>query len=161
MIIAATGHRPPRLGGYSDALDIKLRKIAEDYLSEMQPSAVISGMAQGWDMAFAEATVLLDISLTCAIPFEGQANQWPTETQLRYANITTRARHVVHVNHGPYTHWKHMARDRWMVANSDQVAALYDGTPRGGTYETIAYAASLDKPIDHLWMAFQRALKED
>lgn len=51
MIVAATGHRPNKLGGYAHwdaerAIDLAMR-----YLTLLKPSRVISGMAQGWDQA--------------------------------------------------------------------------------------------------------------
>lgn len=55
MILAVTGHRPNKLGGYSKQAYRKLVKIAEVNLKKLNPDKVISGMALGWDQALAQA----------------------------------------------------------------------------------------------------------
>ena len=59
MIIAGTGHRPDKLGGYSDDVLSKLIKLARTTLFDLKPKKVISGMALGWDMALAYAALAL------------------------------------------------------------------------------------------------------
>jgi len=76
MILSGTGHRPDKLGGYSDSAFDNLVKIAEDYLKESKPDKVISGMALGWDQALAEACVNLNIPFIAAVPFKGQESKW-------------------------------------------------------------------------------------
>ncbi|MBD2505253.1 hypothetical protein H6G83_32415 [Anabaena azotica FACHB-119] len=52
-IIAATGHRPTKLGGYSPAVLSRLTDLATAYFERISPTQVISGMALGWDTAIA------------------------------------------------------------------------------------------------------------
>ena len=61
MIVAGTGHRPNKLGGYNNESFLKLVNIAEDALKQMEVTEVISGMALGWDMALAQAAINLNI----------------------------------------------------------------------------------------------------
>ena len=51
MIICGTGHRPNKLGGYTQAAQLKLYNVAVEVLEELKPTTVISGMAIGWDQA--------------------------------------------------------------------------------------------------------------
>lgn len=55
MIVAGTGHRPNKLGGYGDDVFERLVALARTYLWHMEPWHVISGMALGWDQALAQA----------------------------------------------------------------------------------------------------------
>ena len=54
-IVAGSGHRPSKLGGYSEQIHEKLVALAIGWLKKNEPSCVLSGMALGWDTALAEA----------------------------------------------------------------------------------------------------------
>lgn len=150
MIYAATGHRPPKLGGYSDAIDDKLRALARDYLSTAErPNFAISGMALGWDMAWAEAAIELRIPLIAAIPCRGQASKWPAKSQIRY-NLIKDAAYECFILSETYTPACMQARNEWMVDRCHRIAALWDGSP-GGTANCLKYAAKLERPVDNLW----------
>lgn len=149
MIIAATGHRPPKLGGYSQDVNNRLRQLAREYLAEKRPNYAISGMALAWDMAWAEAAIEMDIPLIAAIPHKGQADKWPLYSQDRHAVICGFARDVF-VLADRYTPAVMQARNEWMVDRCDLVAALWDGS-RGGTANCIAYANKIGRPVDNLW----------
>jgi hypothetical protein len=77
MILAATGHRPDKLGGYDLSIYRKLVGLAYSYLRKQTPDVVISGMALGWDQAVAEAAVKASTPFIAAIPFRGQESKWP------------------------------------------------------------------------------------
>lgn len=153
MIICATGHRPEKLGGYKERARVKLRELAIAYLTEQRPEKAISGMALGWDTAFAEAAIILRIPLIAAVPFPGQESMWPQSSQDTFRFILSQAAEVVEVSPGPYAVWKMQVRNKWMVNHADKLCALYDGST-GGTANCIAYAQSLGRPIDNLWQQF-------
>jgi uncharacterized phage-like protein YoqJ len=149
VIIAATGHRPDKLGGYSDRVYWHLVAVAEQYLHSQQPDEVISGMALGWDQAFAEAALQLGIPVCAAVPFDGQASRWPRRSRRHYEDLLSLAKWIHVVSPGPYELWKMQARNRWMVDNCNRLAALWNGTP-GGTANCLQYARR-KVPIDNLW----------
>lgn len=153
MIIAATGHRPNKLGGYGQPVLDKLIGSAIRYLGEQKPEMAITGMAQGWDTAWAIAALGLKIPLLCAIPFEGQFSKWPIESQLLWSEIIGKANNVVFVYKGEYAAWKLLARNKWMVDHCDKICALWDGSS-GGTAHCVAYARKKNKPIDNVWDDF-------
>src|SRR5262245_51039450 len=99
-IIAATGHRPDKLGGYGPHVLGKTIPIALKYLRDpptvgkTEVKGVISGMALGWDTAVALAATSLQIPLTCAI-IEGMEKRWPAADQRLYKNILKLAADVV------------------------------------------------------------------
>lgn len=152
MRLAATGHRPDKLGGYSDHILEALVDCATAYLERLptRPARVISGMAQGWDTAVATAALNLRIPLVAAIPFEGQELKWPEAAQRRYRDIRSRAAYPVVVSPGGYVPWKLQLRNEWMVDNCDRIVALYDGSA-GGTRNCLRYAAKKGVPVDNLW----------
>jgi uncharacterized phage-like protein YoqJ len=151
MIIAATGHRPHKLGGYGSDTHKRLLRLARSYLEQQEkPEAIISGMALGWDMAWAMAGLELDIPLIAAVPFDGQESRWPREEQRVYQRLLARASEVQVINPGSYAPEKFERRNEWMVDAAPRVAALWSGAP-GGTARCVAYADSQQKPVDNLW----------
>ena len=157
MIICGTGHRPPKLGGYTVDVFEKLVKLAWEYLVEEdfnRPAGnieVISGMALGWDMALAQACVDLEVKWTAAIPFVGQESQWPAASQEAYSDLLLHATRIEVISGSHYAAYKMHRRNEWMVDNSDKVVALYDGDPLGGTAACLHYAESQGKTVDNLW----------
>lgn len=150
MIIAATGHRPDKLGGYSDAIAEKLMRLAWGALLSERPEGVISGMALGWDTAVARAAIMLGIPLIAAVPFKGQEHQWPALAQYDYRKLLARAARVEIISLGDYSARAMQRRNEWMVDESNRLLALWDGSS-GGTANCVAYAGRKDREVINLW----------
>lgn len=149
MIIGATGHRPNKLGGYGREVRDKLRILARGYLQRRRPEKVISGMALGWDQAWALAAIDLGIPFIAAVPFPDQPKVWPEESRRLYERIMRHAVDV-HVVAEFFSNRAMQKRNEWMVDNSDEMAALWDGT-LGGTCNCIGYIEKRRKPWINLW----------
>src|SRR3546814_455543 len=156
MIIAATGHRPQRLGVYDKDTMMRLRRGAAHYIGKKQPTKGVSGMALGWDTAWALALIDQGIPLIAAVPFEGQESRWPKEDQERHRFIVRQAAAVVVVCPGGYAAWKLQKRNEWMVDHADEMVALWDGS-RSGTGNCVAYANASGKPVVNLWPSWERS----
>lgn len=155
LIVAATGHRPEKVGGYSDAAFNHLVLLAKQHLRTERPREMIVGMALGWDQAVAQACVDLDIPYTAAVPFEGQEELWPVASRSKYKRLLTWASRVEIVTER-YTMPVARAlqvRNEWMVDRCETVLALWDGT-FGGTHNCILYAEKQRRPIVNLWEKF-------
>ena len=158
MVIAGTGHRPARLGFYSIEAFDNLVKIADRWLEENKPERVISGMAIGWDMALAQATINRNIPLTCAIPFRGQENKWNTTSKNLYHHIISKAENVVYVCEAGYDASKMQIRNEWMVDHCDVLLAMWDGST-GGTFNCIKYAKKRKKPIVNIYERYLETMQ--
>ena len=104
----------------------------------------ISGMARGGDLFFAEAVLALrekypDVVLECARPCGSQSDRWPRTERERYDAILDQCNLETMVQH-TYDRWCMMRRNRYMVDHASHIIALYDGVPKGGTAQTLAYA---------------------
>lgn len=150
VVVAGTGHRPTRLGGYSDAAFNRLVRFAEDRLLGLGPDSVISGMAQGWDQALAQACVNLGIPFDAAVPFSGQEDRWPGPARARYSRLLGLACSVCVVCEGGYAPWKMQRRNEHMVDNCTHLLALCDGSP-GGTSNCLEYAMGKGVAIVNAW----------
>ena len=153
MIIAGTGHRPDKLGGYNPAASRKVLTFAQEYLRTANAELVISGMAQGWDMALAQAAVSLDIPFRAYVPFTGQELVWPSATRLYYHALLGKAEKVIVCSEGGFNLAAMQERNRRMVDDCDLLVALWNGSS-GGTANCIAYAVYIERPYINLWDKF-------
>lgn len=150
MILAATGHRPPKLGGYGVDVRLRLHRLATNTITRLRPDAVISGFAQGWDLAMAAAAIAVDVPLIAAIPFKGQELMWPDDSREVYHRLLAKAAVVEYVCAPGYAAWKMQRRNEWMVDLGTHLAVLWDGTD-GGTANCVEYAKRRDIEIVDLW----------
>jgi uncharacterized phage-like protein YoqJ len=153
MVVAGTGHRPNKLGGYGVKAQRRVVRTAIFSLEHLKPERVISGMAIGWDQALARAAVELDIPFVAAVPFESQDSMWPEQSRLAYRELLTLATEVVVVSPGSYSANAMQRRNIWMVDHCTDVLALWNGTS-GGTANCIAYARHVKRPIHNAWKHF-------
>lgn len=160
MILAATGHRPDKLGGYNSTLSVLRTDLIMDWMETRAVERGITGMALGWDQDFALACYELGIPYTAAVPFEGQESQWPQKSRLIYNWLMNRAADIVVVSPGAYNAGKMLARNVWMVDECTHLLALYDGT-QGGTQHCLKYAREWEKPVVNLWDVYMKELDDD
>lgn len=153
VIIAGTGHRPDKLGGYNMKATMWLHRVATAAVLTAKPDIIISGMAQGWDMALAQCAINMKIPLWAYIPFVGQEQVWPQATRLYYLELLRRAEKVVVCSEGGYTKAAMHVRNRRMVNDCDALLALWDGSD-GGTANCISYASFIGRPYTNLWEAY-------
>jgi uncharacterized phage-like protein YoqJ len=155
MIVAGTGHRPPKLGGYGASVARELQHLAVAELSALKPREVISGMAVGWDQALARAAIELNLPWHAYIPFVGQERLWPTATQAAYRDLLARAATVVICSPGGYSAYKMQIRNERMVDDCDTLLALWDGS-EGGTANCVNYAHSVGRTVENCWPRLKR-----
>ena len=150
QICCFTGHRPDKLPWGDDECDPRCLEIKRKIALALEQAYAlgyrhfISGMARGGDLFFAEAVLELrkkypDVSLECARPCESQSSRWPRAEQARYDAILDRCNYETMVQH-TYDRNCMMRRNRYMVDHSSRIIVLYDGVPKGGTAQTLAYA---------------------
>jgi len=143
MIIAFTGHRPNKLGGYGETLLItSLRAVIKNIFLTYKPDYIITGMALGVDTIAAEICLECKIPYIAAIPFVGQESRWPAQSQNHYRDLLKEASSVIVVSDGGYSAEKMQIRNKFMVDHADMLVAVWDGTS-GGTANCINYARSL------------------
>lgn len=151
MILAFTGHRPDKLGGYSEAnpLRVKIGYEIMKHLYATKPTEAISGMALGVDQWAAISCIVLGIPFTAAIPFAGQELTWPPASRDQYDYLIKKAARVEIVSSGGYAASKMQRRNEWMVDRCDRLLAVYDGSA-GGTANCIGYALAKKKLITYI-----------
>lgn len=151
IVLAVTGHRPVKLGGYSDEVLDNLGTFAYQEVKKIAPDYVITGMAMGWDLAIAQACVDLDIPYSAAVPCDGQDALWPVQVRQHYQMLLKKATSVNNINPGPYAPWKMLKRNESMIDSCTHVLALWDRAPAGGTYHCITYANNKHRNVINVW----------
>ena len=151
MIIAGTGSRPDKIGGFDlpNPTYSAICKATEAVLLDLKPTKVISGMALGYDSYFANVAYKLNIPILAAVPMENQDKLWSDLDKRRYKTLLSRAEEVVIVSPGPYEPWKMQKRNEYMVLNCDLLLACWDGTS-GGTKNCIDFAKKIGREIKYL-----------
>ena len=165
MIIAVTGHRPPKLGSYRTPNPIyrAVKNAITEFLQQKQaevmempdPLIVLSGMALGVDQWTAEICNEWGIPWDAIIPFRGFENRWPDEAQRKYHDLIHSARREVVIADTYEYKASHLyRRNAWMVDNSDFVLAVWNGSA-GGTANCVEYARRRGKRVENLQLPIE------
>lgn len=150
-VLGVTGHRPDKLGGFSDKAQHKVYLYARERLRELSPNLVLTGMAQGWDIAIGLACINLGLDFIAYVPFEGQELMWPGAAQKEYHHILSFAQSVKIISKGGYAPSKMMARNLAVVDDCDVLLALWNGDRTGGTWNAVETALEVNHPIINAW----------
>lgn len=171
--LAVTGHRPNKLGGYDidqhegyNQLKQLFIHAIEFYVKQGLNVTGHTGMALGADTVWGLAILDMKekypgrVHLHAEIPFLSQPNVWFNQQdkdrwQLLYDNADERTVYDPTFESFNEAVRKRKAgkvlneRNQGMVNNCDRLIAVYDGvsTVNSGTYNTIQYAISMDKPV--------------
>lgn len=156
MKICGTGHRPKSLGpdGYSKETFNQMVEVAGAWLDDHpEVTEVISGMALGWDQALAVAALNRLLPVHAYIPFPGQADKWPLESQYFYQDLLRQCSSIKMISFGGYSAKAMQDRNEAMVDDSAEVLALWSGEP-GGTANAVTYAENCLKVVHNVWDHF-------
>jgi uncharacterized phage-like protein YoqJ len=154
MIVALTGHRPPRGGltwNHNNDGDITAVTAVREHLRITQPELVNVGGALGFDTLGARACWLEHIPYKVYVPFTGQANRWPPAAQERYQKMLDAAAEVVVLYDEPYHPTFMQIRNIVMIRDSEAVWAWWDGKRSGGTWKAIEWAKTRAIPVTNLY----------
>lgn len=149
-----TGHRPDKLGctrREEDELRLRLHSRIIQAVSEGFTD-FYCGMALGSDIIAGELVVSLrqqypELRLIAVIPFPEQSRSWNDSWRARWISLVQLADEKV-VLYPSFRRGCYHARNHYMVDRSERVIAVYDGSPDGGTYTTIAYARKKGVPVE-------------
>jgi uncharacterized phage-like protein YoqJ len=144
--IAATGHRPNRLGGYCADNPVRLfirkelKKILECYKERYDRVIGIHGLALGFDTDFANTCLELKIPYEAYAPFKDQDSKWFAQSQEEYRFLVNNADKFIIVSEGSYSPAKMHERNKVMVDKCDLLISCWNGDESGGTWNCIKYA---------------------
>ena len=149
MLIAVTGHRPNKLNNEYDGsgpLSQKISNALQGIINTYKPSGLMSGMALGVDMLWAELAIKNNLDLIAAIPCANQESVWPKSSQDRYNAILSYPKCKRHVLNVTFTAGCMQERNIWMVDKCDLLTAVWDGSS-GGTGNCVKYAKKVKRQI--------------
>ncbi len=157
QILAVTGHRPDKLGGYHEQINRRLIVLGEWLIDYYRPRTLIIGMALGFDQACAQAAINKNIPFIAAIPHELQPHSWPDEAQrkwrvlLRQASETVNVQELLYERQATFKPWLLHARNEYMVDRAEGVVGLWNGDDKGWTAACLYYAQKRGKPWENVW----------
>lgn len=149
-LIAVTGHRPEKLGGYDNheahrVIRRHMRRFLEARLQE-EELILISGGALGIDQFWIEVGLYLQLPVIAALPFEGYNSRWPKASREKYEKLLAQCSSVRYICQPGYAGWKLQKRNQWMVDECNELVAYWNGSP-GGTKNCYEYAIAQNKTI--------------
>lgn len=150
---AFTGHR-----FYDFSQRVFIQERLTSAISEAYDHGIrnfISGFVLGIDLMAAQLVQSLKcnlpgISLTAAIPFEGQAERYNIYDKRVYGRLLELADKVIVLSDCYYPRC-FLDRDEFMVENASYLIAYYDGREKGGTYYTVKKARAMGIPIINVY----------
>jgi uncharacterized phage-like protein YoqJ len=147
-VIAFTGHRPDKIGGYDvpNPTSLKICNKIEQQLIQIKPTLVLSGMALGVDTWAAWISVGLGIPFIAVIPFKGFESRWNDKAKAAFYELLSLSAGVKYVSEPGYAPWKMQKRNEWLVDNCDAIIGIHNGT-LGGTHNCLRYAERKEKLI--------------
>ena len=166
-----TGHRPQRLPFREDTCHpayIKLKETLkieiEHLIVEEKVNWFITGMALGIDQICAELVLELkkiypQIGLECAIPYEEQASSWTPQQREQYFRIIKNC-DKESLLQTQYSCDCMKKRNQYMVDNSTFVLAVWDGSFRSGSGQTVRYAQKFGRDITVIHPATLEIIRE-
>ena len=152
-----TGHRPKGLPcGYNEEhpacikIKTQLTRMIIGLIEKKNVTHFIAGAALGVDMWAMEIVLDLKedypyITLEAVLPCRSQTSGWNVKNKGRYDRLLSACDKVTLVQEY-YTPDCMIKRNKYMVNNSDYVAAVWNGKP-SGTGNTIKYAVQQGKPV--------------
>ena len=162
-ICAVTGHRPKGFPwNYRDSGCTQHK----EYLKSLENAVrgligegfdyFISGGAIGVDQDFAEIVLKLkkhypNILLEIAVPCPNQDIKWCENDKKRYKRILKQA-DFVNILSPTYTHICMQERNEYMADKCDLLLVVWNRQKCGGTYNTLVYAMSINKPYKLITM---------
>ncbi|MCD8382031.1 MAG: DUF1273 domain-containing protein [Clostridiales bacterium] len=147
-----TGHRTNRLPWLGNPSDFRTLSLTDALWKRIQSSYedgythFLSGMALGTDLLCAELVLRLRadtggaVELIPVIPYPGQAERWKQEDRCRYREILQMCRENLVVVSPCYSKTCYFLRNRYLVDHAAKIIGVYDGSPSGGTHQTLEYA---------------------
>lgn len=148
--IAVTGHRglsTPTGALIDHAIRAKLSTCAS-------PIVGLTCLADGTDQLFARAVIDAGGTIEVVIPAARYRDGLPAEVHDDYDDLLARAVHVNRLEFSESTAEAHMAASVLMLAEADELWAVWDGLPArgyGGTADVVAHARSRGLPVEVVW----------
>lgn len=146
-----TGHRTERLPWLADPSDLRTQALTQALWMRIQDSygagyrRFLTGMARGIDLLCAQLVLRLQeeddrVVLIPVLPYPNQAVGWPGADRRLHREILQACSGQIIIVSPRYTRACFYLRNRYLVDHSDKIIGVYDGTPSGGTHQTLEYA---------------------
>lgn len=142
MRVAITGHRPERI---KDMVLVRYA-LARAY-HDIGVTTIIQGMAAGVDIESAKACIVTPggAKWWSVKPWAGHTPRIADRDDYQKAWGMADKRFVVNESEKYLGPWMYQRRNEWMVDHSDKaVLAVWDGVEKGGTWNCIKYARSIE-----------------
>jgi hypothetical protein len=145
MILCITGHREERCD------ESKVREYIRRELEQTRPDFTTCGMANGTDLWSAAESIDLGIGVICAKPWTTHRPRRSDKELYEFVERSAAEVYIVAQTNTFPGNWCYQLRNIWMVDRSNEVLGIWDGTPKGGTFNCLEYARKdTEKPYKYI-----------
>ena len=151
--LAITGHRG--LSEMTALVDAALRREIGER-AENGPLVGLSCIADGADALFAQAILDHGGKLHVIVPARKYRDGLPKEHHPTYDALIAKAAEVIQLDHVESDSNAHMDASLRMLADADELLAVWDGQPargHGGTADVVDAARGRGMPVTIVWPA--------
>jgi hypothetical protein len=151
--LAISGHRgmsPATERLVTNALRVEIRRIPRDDL------VGLTCLADGADTLFAQAVLELGGSLHVFVPAQKYRDELPPEHHVVYDVLFGQATKVTRLDHVESDSAAHMDASQAMLAEANELVAVWDGKPArgyGGTADVVHAARARGLAVTVVWPA--------
>lgn len=148
--LACSGHRglPPHTERLvNEVLHTELVRRTDELVG-------MSCLADGADTLFARALLDAGGTLVVVVPAARYRDGLPASQHASYDALLARAADVIRLDYTESESQAHMAASKRMLAEADELIAIWDGKPArgyGGTADVVAEAHERDLPVTVIW----------
>ncbi|MFR9650928.1 MAG: SLOG family protein [Rikenellaceae bacterium] len=152
MVVSFTGHRK---FDYEASYSTLVECVKRLYNGRSEPLIFLSGMADGFDLAAAEAVLELreevggGVELHAIIPYRGHIKSMNEQAQRRYQLVVDCADCVVYLE-DRYSHGVFFRRNDYLVEHANKMIAYYDRVSKGGTGYTVKRALRKSIEVENI-----------
>jgi hypothetical protein len=149
MILTGLAHPPTGLFESNPTPSIELISFARLALGQFSGATLLTSLEPGWDLALAKAAIEMEIPCRIALLHASPETDIYKNTQ----SIKRRFSQTIEIE------TVDLISDElcmWRIRQADQVVALWNYDFNGKTFEKIASALSLDKPVCNLWREWEK-----
>jgi len=149
--LAVTGHR-----GLSEKTTALVGAALRSEISKHEDETLIglTCLADGADTLFARAILDHGGALNVVVPARKYRDSLPEEHHATYDALIAEAAEIIHLDHVESDSDAHMDASLRMLADADELLAVWDGKPargRGGTADVVDAAHDKGVPVTVVW----------
>lgn len=157
-VIGFSGHRPERFPEFNSESNRYFMQRLIYLITHDKYTAIISGMALGFDTLVARQAINQKTPLIAAVPFPQQPSRWDLAHIKQWGELIRHAQVVNYCSTNQHPN-AYQQRNEWIVDHCQKLFVFWDHKKTGGTWNCIQYARTKNLSITNMYDPYMRFLE--